>query len=93
MNAETTTEPPHVAVGGGGRRGRRRGRAAVVVVVIVVVAIGVAAVAMASVLKRTAAPEADGSGAFRTSTALVMRRTLVSQTQVNATLELISTGK
>jgi hypothetical protein len=88
MNAETTTEPPHVAVGGGGRRGRRRGRAAVVVVVvIVVVAIGVAAVAMASVLKRTAAPEADGSGAFRTSTALVMRRTLVSQTQVNATLE------
>jgi hypothetical protein len=54
----------------------------------VVVAIGVAAVAMASVWKRTAAPGAGGGGgAFRTSTALVTRRTLVSQTQVNATLE------
>ena len=41
---------------------------------------------MAGVLKRTAAPEAGGGGAFRTSTALVTRRTLVSQTQVSATL-------
>ena len=85
MNADTKTEPPHVAVSdGGGRRGRRRGRAALVV--IVVVAIGAVAVAMAGVLKRTAAPEAGGGGAFRTSTALVTRRTLVSQTQVSATL-------
>ena len=59
MNTDTKTEPPHVAVDdGGGRRGRRRGRAALVV--IVVVAIGVAAVAMASVWKRTAVPGAGG---------------------------------
>jgi hypothetical protein len=86
MNAGTITERPTAAVGdGGGRRGRRRGRA--VLVVIVVVAIGVAAMAMASVWKRTAVPGAGGGGAFRTATALVTRRTLVSQTQVNATLE------
>jgi hypothetical protein len=86
MNADIKTGPPHVAVGdGGGRRGRRRVRA--VLVVIVVVAIGVAAMAMASVWKRTAVPGAGGGGAFRTATALVTRRTLVSQTQVNATLE------
>ena len=81
MNAGTTTERPAVAVeGGGGRRWRP------VVVAIVVVAIGVAAVAMAGVLKRNTAPQAGGGGAFRTSTALVTRQTLVLQTQVAATL-------
>ena len=82
MNAGTATERPAVAVeGGGGRRWRA------VLVVIVVVAAGAAAFAVAGVLKRTAAPGAGGGGAFRTSTAVVARRTLVSQTQVNATLE------
>jgi hypothetical protein len=78
MNTGTATERP--AVGGGGRR---RWQAALVVIVIV--AIVVAAIAVAGVLKRTAAPQAGG-GAFKTSTALVTRRTLVSQTQVSATL-------
>ena len=85
MNAGTTTKPPAVAVsGGGGRPDRRRWR--LVLVVIVVVAAAAAAIAVAGVLKRTAAPGAGG-GAFKTSTAVVARRTLVSQTQVNATLE------
>jgi hypothetical protein len=81
MNIDTATERPAVAVGGGGGR---RWRAALVVIVIV--AIGAAAFAVAGVLKGTTAPEAGGGGAFRTSTALVTRRTLVSQTQVSATL-------
>ena len=86
MNAGTTTKPPAVAVsGGGGRPDRRRWR--LVLVVIVVVAAAAAAIAVAGVLKRTAAPGAGGGGAFKTSTAVVARRTLVSQTQVNATLE------
>ena len=55
--------------------------------VIVVVAAAAAAIAVAGVLKRTAAPGAGGGSAFKTSTAVVARRTLVSQTQVNATLE------
>jgi len=37
-------------------------------------------------LKRNTAPQAGGGGAFRTSTALVTRQTLVLQTQVAATL-------
>jgi hypothetical protein len=82
MSAGTTTERPAVAVDGGG--GRRRWQ--VLVVVIVVVAIGVVAATMAGVWKGTAAPGAGGAGAFKTSTALVTRRTLVSQTQVSATL-------
>ena len=86
MNAGTTTKPPAVAVsGGGGRPDRRRWRP--VLAVIVVVAAAAAAIAVAGVLKRTAAPGAGGGGAFKTSTAVVARRTLVSQTQVNATLE------
>jgi hypothetical protein len=79
MKAGTATERP--AVDGGGRR---RWRA--VLVVIVVVVIGAAALAVAVVLKGATAPEASGPGAFKTSTALVTRRTLVSQTQVSATL-------
>jgi hypothetical protein len=71
--------------GGGGRRGGRRWPA--VLAVIVVVAAAAAAFAVAGVLKGTAAPGAGGGGAFKTSTAIVARRTLVSQTQVNATLE------
>ena len=81
MNAGTATERPAVAVDGGGGR---RWRAALVV--IVVVAIGAAAIAVAGVLKGTTAPGSGGPGAFKTSTALVTRRTLVSQTQVSATL-------
>ena len=84
MNAGTTTKRPAVAVsGGGGRPDRRRWRP----IVIVVVVAAAAAFAVAGVLKRTAAPGAGGGGAFKTSTAVVARRTLVSQTQVNATLE------
>jgi hypothetical protein len=56
------------------------------VVVIVVVAATAAAIAVAGVWNRTAAPGAGGTGAYKTSTATVTRRTLVSQTQVNATL-------
>jgi Putative peptidoglycan binding domain len=86
MNAGTTTERPAVAVGaGGGRHGGRRWRVALVV--IVVVAIVAAAFAVAGVWKGTTAPGAGGAGAFKTSTALVTRRTLASQTQVSATLE------
>jgi len=81
MNTGTATERPAVAVDGGGSRRWR-----VALVVIVVVAIAAAAVVMAGVLKGTGAPRAGGAGAFKTSTALVTRRTLVSQTQVNATL-------
>ena len=81
MNAGTTTERPAVAVGGGGGR---RWRAALAV--IVVMAIVAAALAVAGVWKGTAAPGAGGGGAYKTSTAMVTRRTLVSQTQVNATL-------
>jgi peptidoglycan hydrolase-like protein with peptidoglycan-binding domain len=56
------------------------------VTVIAVVAICAAAVAVAGVWKGTTAPGAGGAGAFKTSTAMVTRRTLVSQTQVSATL-------
>jgi hypothetical protein len=86
MNTRTATERPAVAVGdGGGRRGGRRWPA--VLVVIVVVAAAAAAFAVAGVWKRAAAPRAGGTGGLRTSTAIVTRRTLVSQTQVSATLE------
>jgi peptidoglycan hydrolase-like protein with peptidoglycan-binding domain len=81
MNADATTERPAVPVGDGGGQ---RWRAALVV--IVVVAVGAAAFAMAGVLKGTAAPAGGSGGAFRTSTAIVTRRTLVSRTQVSATL-------
>jgi hypothetical protein len=85
MNTSMATERSAVAAGDGGRRrGGRRWRAALVV--IVVVAIGAAAFAVAGVLKGTTAPGAGGTGAFKTSTATVTRRTLVSQTQVSATL-------
>jgi len=81
MNTGTATERPATAVGGGGGRSWRAA-----LVVIVVVAIVTAAFAAASVWKGTTAPGAGGAGAFKTSTALVTRRTLVSQTQVSATL-------
>jgi peptidoglycan hydrolase-like protein with peptidoglycan-binding domain len=81
MNAGTTTEPAAVAVdGGAGRRWRA------VLVVIVVAAIVAAALAMAGVWKGTTAPRAGRAGVFKTSTALVTRRTLVSQTQVSGSL-------
>jgi hypothetical protein len=81
MSTRTTTERPAVAVDGGGRRWRAA------LAVIVIVAIGAVALAMAGVWKGTTAPRTGGGGAFKTSTALVTRRTLISQTQVNATLE------
>jgi peptidoglycan hydrolase-like protein with peptidoglycan-binding domain len=81
MNAGTTTGRPAIAVGGGGGWRWR-----VALAVIVVVAIAAAALAVAGVLKGTTAPGVGGAGAFKTSTATVTRRTLVSQTQVNATL-------
>jgi len=81
MNMGTATERAATPAGGGGGR---RWRAALVV--IVVVAIVAAAFAVAGVWKGTTAPGAGGAGAFKTSTALVTRRTLVSQTQVSATL-------
>ena len=81
MKAGTTTERPAAAVGGGGGRRWR-----VVLAVIVVAAIVAAALAVAGVLKGTTTPAAGGAGAFKTLTALVTRRTLVSQTQVSATL-------
>jgi peptidoglycan hydrolase-like protein with peptidoglycan-binding domain len=66
----------------GGRPGRRRWVA--VVVVVVVVAAGVAAVAVSGVFK----PGSSGTGAsqYRTSTAAVKRGSLVSQTDLSATL-------
>jgi hypothetical protein len=81
MNAGKTTERPAVVVDGGGGR---RWRAALAVIVIV--AIVAAALAVAGVWKGTAAPGTGRGAAFKTSTALVTRRTLVSQTQVSATL-------
>jgi peptidoglycan hydrolase-like protein with peptidoglycan-binding domain len=81
MNEGTTAERPAVAGSGGGGR---RWRAALVV--IVVVAAAAAAVAVARAWKGTTAPGTGGAGAFKTATALVARRTLVSQTQVTATL-------
>jgi hypothetical protein len=81
MNAGTTTERPAVAVGGGGG-----GRRWVAPAVIVLVAAGIVGAGAAGLFKG-AAPGTDGGGADRTSTALVTRRTLVSQTEVNGTLE------
>jgi hypothetical protein len=83
MNAGTTTERPAVAVGRGGGGGRRW---RVALAVIVVVAIVAAASAVAGVLNGTGAPGAGVAGAFKTATALVARRTLVSRTQLSATL-------
>jgi Putative peptidoglycan binding domain len=82
MNAGRITGRPAAAVGGGG--GRRWRAALVVIVVVVVVA---AALALAGVLEGATAPGAAGAGAFKTSTAMVTRRTLLSQTQVSATLQ------
>jgi peptidoglycan hydrolase-like protein with peptidoglycan-binding domain len=81
MNAGTATERPATAVGGGGGRRRR-----VALAVIVLVAAGVVAAGAAGVFKG-AAPGTGGAGTYRTSTAVVTRRTLVSRTQVNATLD------
>jgi len=81
MNAGTTTERPAVAVGGGGGRRWR-----VALAVIAVLAIVAAALAVAGVLKGATEQGTGGAGAFDTSTAVVARRMLVSQTQVSATL-------
>ena len=81
MNADTATERPAAAVDGGRDRRWRT-----MLLVIVVVAIVAAAIAVAGVWKRTTAPGTAGAGAFKTATAMVTRRTLVSQTQVSATL-------
>ena len=81
MNAGTTTERPAVAVGGGGGRRWR-----VALAVIAVLAIVAAALAVAGVLKGATEQGTGGAGSFNTSTAVVARRMLVSQTQVSATL-------
>jgi len=81
MNTGTATERPAAAVGGGGGRHWRA-----VLVVIVVVAVAAAAFAVAGVLTGTTAPRGSGTGAYKTSTAVVARRTLVSRTEVNGAL-------
>jgi peptidoglycan hydrolase-like protein with peptidoglycan-binding domain len=84
MNADATTERPAVAGGdGGGRRRRRTALAVIAVVAAALVAAGVVAAGAAGLFEG-AAP--GTGGADKTSTALVTRRTLVSQTQVGATL-------
>ena len=57
-----------------------------VVLVVVLVAAGVAGAALAGVFGSSRSP-AGAAGGYRTSTAVVTRRTLVSQTTLNATLE------
>jgi hypothetical protein len=74
-----------LGTGGGGRRGRRRWVVLVVVLVVLVVA-GVVGAALAGVFKGSGSP-GRGAGSYRTSTAVVTRRTLVSQTSMDATLE------
>jgi hypothetical protein len=73
-----------LGTGGGGRRGRRRWVAVALVVVLVVA--GAVGAALAGVFRSHGSP-GGGTGGYRTSTALVTRRTLVSQMSVNATLE------
>ena len=68
----------------GGRRRSGRGRWAAAGVVIVVVA-GVVAAGVAGVFGSPGSPAAAGNG-YQTSTAVVTRRSLASQTSVNATL-------
>ncbi|HUL27971.1 MAG TPA: peptidoglycan-binding protein [Streptosporangiaceae bacterium] len=70
---------------GASRRGGWQWRVALAV--IVVVAAAVVAAGVTGVFSGAAAPGPGGGGAFRTSTAMVTRRTLVSHTQVDATLE------
>lgn len=71
--------------GGGHRRGRRRWVVAGVLVVVVAAALVVAGVA--GVFSTSSSPGAGAAGSgYRTSTAVVVRRSLSSQTQVSATL-------
>jgi uncharacterized membrane protein YgcG len=80
---------PTGPAGAGGRPGGpgRRRRWVAAVVVVVVVAAGIAAAAAAGAFGRS---KGTGTGAassgYRTSTAVVTRRSLTSQTQVDATL-------
>jgi hypothetical protein len=70
---------------GGHRRGRRRWVAATVVAV--VVAAGLVVAGVAGVFSGSGSPGAgSASGGYRTSAAVVVRRSLSSQTQVSATL-------
>jgi Putative peptidoglycan binding domain len=70
---------------GAHRRGRRRWVAAAVL--IVVVATGVVAAGVGGAFGGSGSPGAVAAGSgYHTSTAVVARRSLVSQTQVNATL-------
>jgi hypothetical protein len=71
--------------GGGHRRGRRRWVVAGVVVVVVAAALVVAGVAGVFNTSGSLGAGAAGSG-YHTSTAVVARRSLSSQTQVSATL-------
>ena len=74
--------------GGGHRGGRRRWVAGVVVVVVVVVvAAALVVAAVAGVFSTSSSPGAGAAGSgYHTSTAVVVRRSLSSQTQVSATL-------
>ena len=74
--------------GGGHRRGRRRW-VVVAGVVVVVVAAALVVAGVAGVFRCSGSPTAGaGGGGYRTSTAVVERRSLSSQTQVSATLGL-----
>jgi hypothetical protein len=70
---------------GGRRRRGRRGWAAVVLVVALVAA-GVVGAALAGVFKGSSSANGGAGSGYKTSTATVTRRTLTSQTTVNATL-------
>jgi putative peptidoglycan binding protein len=70
--------------GGGHRRGRRRWVVAGVVATVVAAALVVAGVA--GVFTTSSSPGAAAGSGYHTSTAVVVRRSLSSQTQVSATL-------
>jgi hypothetical protein len=70
---------------GGARRGSRRRWVAVMLAVVLVVA-GVVGAALAGVFRSPGSPGGAASS-YRTSVAVVTRRTLVSQTTLNATLQ------
>lgn len=88
-SGQAAGQPPGAAVtpgaGGAHRRGRRRWVVAGVVVVVLAAAAVVAGVA--GVFSASSSPGAGtASGGYRTSAAVVVRRSLSSQTQVSATL-------
>jgi len=65
----------------------RPGRWVAVVLVVVLVVAGVTGAALAGVFRTAGSPEAGTGSGYGTSVAVVTRRTLVSQTSLNATLQ------